>query len=148
MDIETVDVPAEAKTEMAGAHLPPPVPVAVEPSELEERNVDNTSLELVMMVHHSNICDKIPNTNGSLDKMILTDMTKETSAENPGSGQGSQVGWKIYSGDTEPLPVPMIPPASSCISLNRMRVSTFTQGRTPKPLVLTLEPSKHQLLSL
>ena len=54
----------------------------------------------------------------------------------------------IYSGDTEPLPVLMIPPYSSCISPKRMSVSTFTQGGTPKPLVLPLGPSKQQPLPL
>ena len=33
MDTEAVGAPAEAKTYMAGSHLPPPVPVAVAPSE-------------------------------------------------------------------------------------------------------------------
>ena len=103
--------PAEAKTEMAGAHLPPLVPVAVAPSESEERGVDKTSPELVMMAHHSNVCDERPNTNDILDGLIPMDATKEDSAENSGLVQGSQLGWKIYSGDTETLPVPMIPPA-------------------------------------
>ena len=66
MYMEAVGAPAEAKTEMAGAHFPPPVPVAVSPSEAEERDVDNTSPELVMMVPHSNVCDERPNTNNSL----------------------------------------------------------------------------------
>ena len=33
MAMETAGVPAEAKTEMSGAHFPPPVPVSVAPSE-------------------------------------------------------------------------------------------------------------------
>ena len=69
---------------MAGAHLPPSVPVAVTPSEAEERDADNTSPELVMMAPHSNVCDDRPNTNDSLDGVIQTDATKETSAEIPG----------------------------------------------------------------
>ena len=35
MDMEAVVAPAEANTEMAGAHLPPLFPVAVEPSDAE-----------------------------------------------------------------------------------------------------------------
>ena len=65
-----------------------------------------------MMAPHYNVYDDRPNTNDSLDGVIPTDVTKEDSAENPGSGQGSQVGWTIYIGDTELFPVPMIPPAS------------------------------------
>ena len=95
MDMEAVGAPAEANTEMLGYHFPPPVPVVVVPSEAEERDVDNTSPELLMMSPHSNVCDDIPNTNDSLDGLIPTDATKEASAENPGSIQGSQVGWKI-----------------------------------------------------
>ena len=34
MYMEAVGAPAEAKTEMAGAHFPPPVPVTVAPSEV------------------------------------------------------------------------------------------------------------------
>ena len=100
MAMEAVGAPAEAKTDMTGAHFSPPVPVEVEPIEAEERNVENTSPELVMMAPHSNLCDDIPKTNKSLDGVILTDVTKEDSAENQGSGQGSQVGWTIYSGGT------------------------------------------------
>ena len=148
MYMETVGAPAEENTEMAGAHFLPPVPVSVVPSEAEERYVDNTSPEMVMMAHHSNICDYRLNTNDSLDGVIPTDTTKEDSAENPGSGQGSQVGWIIYSIDTEPLPIPMIPPYSSWTSPNRMSVSTFTQGGTPKPLFFTLGTSKKQPLPL
>ena len=92
MAMEAVGEPAEAKTEMVGAHFLPPVPVAVAPSETDERDVDNTSPELMMMAPHSNVCDDRPNTNDSLDGVIPTDATKEASAENPGSGQGSQVG--------------------------------------------------------
>ena len=77
-----------------------------------------------MMATYSNVCDNRSNTNDSLDGVIQTDATKEDSAENMGSVQGSQVGWMIYSGDTEPLSVPMIPPASSWISPNRMLVYT------------------------
>ena len=33
MAMEAVGAPAESKTEMAGAHFPPLVPVAVSPSE-------------------------------------------------------------------------------------------------------------------
>ena len=113
MDMEAVGAPSEVKTEMVGAHFQPPDPAAVEPSESEERDVDNTSPVLVMMAPHSNVCDDRPNTNNSLNGVITTDTTKEASVENPGLVQGSQVGWKIYSRDTEPLPVPMIPPASS-----------------------------------
>ena len=148
MDMEEVGAPVEAKTEMSGAHFPPSVPVAVSPSEAEERYVDNTSLELGMMAPHSDFCDDRPNTIDSLDRVIPTDVTNVASAENPGSGQGSQVGQRIYSRDIEPLPVPMIPLASSWISPNRMLVSTFTQGGTPKPSVLPLEPSKQQPLPL
>ena len=144
MAMETVGAPAKANTDMTGAHFPPPVPVAVAPSEAEETDVDNTSPELVIMAPHSNVCDDIPNTNESLDGVIPTDATNEASAENPGSGKGIQIGWTIYSGDTETLPVPMIPLASSWISQNRMLVSTFTKGRTPKPLVLPLCTSKQQ----
>ena len=32
MAMEAVGAPTESKTDMAGAHLPPPVPVAVAPS--------------------------------------------------------------------------------------------------------------------
>ena len=77
-----------------------------------------------MMATYSNVCDNRSNTNDSLDGVIQTDATKEASAENLGSGQGSQVGWTIYSGDTETLSVPMIPPAPSWISPNRMLVYT------------------------
>ena len=42
MDMEAVGAPAEAKTEISGAHFLPLVPVAVAPSESEERYVDNT----------------------------------------------------------------------------------------------------------
>ena len=42
----------------------------------------------------------------------------------------------------------MIPPASSWISPKIMSVSTFNQGGTPKPLVLTLGSSKQQPLPL
>ena len=105
--------PAEANIEMTGVHLPPPVPVALAPSEVEEKDVENTSTELVMMATHSNVCDDRPNSNDILDEVIPTEATKEDSAENPGSGQGTQVWWTIYRGDTEMLPVPMIPPASS-----------------------------------
>ena len=96
---------------MAGAHFLPPVHVAVSPSESEERYVNNTSPKLVMMAPNSNVCEDRSNTNESLDGVIPTDATKEASAENPGSGQGSQVGWMIYRGYTEPLTVPMIPQA-------------------------------------
>ena len=140
--MEDVGAPAEAKTDMAGDHLPPPVPVAVVTSEAEERDVDNTSPELMMMAPHSNVCDDRPNTNDILDGVIPMDTTKETSAENLGSVQGSQLGRTIYRGDTEPLPVTMIPPYSSWIYPNRMLVSNFTQGRTPKHLVWPLGPSK------
>ena len=70
MDMEAVGAPSEAKTEMAEAHFQPPVPVAVEPSESEERDVDNTSPVLVMMAPHSNVCDDRPNTNNSLNGVI------------------------------------------------------------------------------
>ena len=101
-----------------------------------------------MMAHHSNICDDRPNTNDSLDGVIPTDATKEASAENPGLGQGSQVGWATYIGYTEQLYVPMIPPSSSLISPNSMSVSTFTQGGTPKPSIFPLGTSKHQPLPI
>ena len=42
MDMEAVGTPAEAKTDMTGAHFSRPVPVAVAPSESEDRDVDNT----------------------------------------------------------------------------------------------------------
>ena len=130
------------------------------------------------MSPHSNVCDDTPNTNDSLDVVIPTEATKEASAENSGSGKGNQIRWTIYSRDTETLPVPMIPPASSWISPNRMSVSTFyrgdtetlpvpmippclswispkrmsvstfTQVRTPKPSVSSLGPSKQQALPL
>ena len=99
MAMEAVGAPAEAKTEMAGSHFPPLVPVSVAPSEAEERNVDNTSPDLMTMAPYSNVCDDRSNTNNSLDGVIPTDMTKEASTENLGSGKGSQVGWKLYSGD-------------------------------------------------
>ena len=54
----------------------------------------------------------------------------------------------IYSGDIDPLPVPMIPPDPSWVSPKRMSVSTFNQGRTLKPSVSPLGPSKQQQLSL
>ena len=101
-----------------------------------------------MIAPHSNVCDDRPNTNDILDGVIPTDTTKESSAENTVSGQGIQVGWTIYSGETEPLPVPMIPPSSSWISPNRMSVSTFTQGRKLKRLFLPLGTSKQQPLPL
>ena len=110
--MEAVGTLVEVKTDMVGAHFLPPVPVAVAPSEVEERDVDNTSPELVMMASHFNFCDYIPNTDDILDGVIPTDATKEYFAENPGLQQGSQLGWTIYSIDTEPLPIPMIPPAS------------------------------------
>ena len=136
--------PTEGKTETAGVHFPPPVPVSVAPSEAEERDVYNTSPVLVMMAHHSSVCYDIPNTNDSLDEVIPTDATKEASVENPVSGKGSQVGWTIYRGDTDLLPVPMIPPASLWDSPKIMSVSTFTQGGTPKPSVLPLGASKQK----
>ena len=133
---------------MAGAHFPHPISVSVAPIESEERDVVNTSPELVMMAPHSNVCDYRPNTNESLCRVITTETTKEASAEKPGSGQGSPLGWTIYSGDKEPLPVPMITLASSWISPKSMSVSTFTQGGTPKSLVSPLGTYKQQLLSL
>ena len=81
MSMEAVGAPAEAKAEIAGAHFPPPVPVAVAPSEAEERGVDNTSPKLVIMSPHSNVCYDRPNTNDSLDGVIPTDMTKEASTK-------------------------------------------------------------------
>ena len=81
MDVEAVGAPAEAKTEMAGSHFPPPVPVAVAPSEVEERGVVNTSPELVIMEPHSNVCDDKPNTNDSFYGVIPTDAAKEATAE-------------------------------------------------------------------
>ena len=111
MAMEAVGAPAEAKRDMAGSHLPLPVPISVSPSEEEERDVDNASPELVIISPHSNVCDGRPNTNDSLDGVIPTDTTNEASTENPGLIQGIQLGWTIYSRDTEPLPVPMIPPA-------------------------------------
>ena len=101
-----------------------------------------------MMASYSNVCDDRPNTNNSFDGLIPTDGTKEASTENPVSVEGSQLGWTIYSRDTEPFPVPMIPPSSSFISPKRMSVSTFTQCGTPKPLVLPLRPYKQQPLPL
>ena len=44
--------------------------------------------------------------------------------------------------------MPMIPPDSSWISPKRISVSTFSEGRTSKPLVLPLGPSKQQPLPL
>ena len=41
MAMEAVETPVEAKTEMAGDHFLPPVPVAAVPSEAEERDVNN-----------------------------------------------------------------------------------------------------------
>ena len=111
MSMEAVGAPAEANTEMAGDHFPPLVTVSVATSEAEERYVENTSPALVIMAPHSNFCDDRPNNNESLDELISTDATKEDSAKNPGSGQGSQVGWVIYSRGTDLLRVPMIPPA-------------------------------------
>ena len=112
MLMEALGASAEAKIEMVGSHFPPLFSVSVAPSEAEERDVDNTSPELVMMATHSNFCDERPNTNDSLYGVIPTDATKEGSAENPGSGKGSKLGWTIYSRDTDPFPVPMVPPAS------------------------------------
>ena len=110
MAMEAVIATAEVKTYVAGSHFLPPDPVAVAHSEAEERDVDNTSTEIVMMAPHSNVCDERPNTIDSLDGVIPTDATKKAYTENPGSRQGSQVGWTIYSGCIETLPVPMIPP--------------------------------------
>ena len=95
MDMDAVGAPEEAKTDMEGAHFPPPVPVAVAPSEEEERDVKNASPKLVIMAPHSNVCDDIPNTNDSLDGVIPTEATKEDSEENMGSGKVIQVGWTI-----------------------------------------------------
>ena len=148
MSIEAVGAPAEAKTDIVGAHFTPPFPVSVSPIEAEERYFENTSPELVIMAPHSNVYDDRPNSNDSFDGVIPTDATKEASAKNTGLGKGSQVGWKIYIRDTEPLPVSMIHPASSWISPKRMSVSNFTQGGTPKTLVLPLGPSKQQPLPL
>ena len=39
MYMEAVEAPMEAKIEMAGAHFPPLVPIAVAPSEAKERDV-------------------------------------------------------------------------------------------------------------
>ena len=82
------------------------------------------------MVPHSNVYDDRPNTNESLNEVIPTDATKEASAKYLLSEQGSQVGWTIYSRDTELLPVNMIPSASSWISPKRMLVSTFERIRS------------------
>ena len=137
----------KARKEMSGTHFQTPVPVAVAPSEAEETDVENTSPELVIMAPHSNVFDDRTNTNDILDWVISMDTTKETLTENPVSGQGSQVGWTIYSGDTEPLPVPMIPPDSSWVSPKMISGSTFTQVRTSKPYVSPLGPSKQKPLS-
>ena len=83
MAMEAVGATVEAKTEMAGAHFPPLVPVAVAPSEAYKRDVDNKSTELVMMAPHFNVCDDRPNTNYSLDGVIPMDANKEDSTENP-----------------------------------------------------------------
>ena len=101
-----------------------------------------------MMASHFNFCDYIPNTDDILDGVIPTDATKEYFAENPGLQQGSQLGWTIYNRDTELLPVPIIPLASSWITPKRMSISNFTQVGTPKPLVSPLRTSKQQLLPL
>ena len=85
MDMKAVGAPAEANIEMTGVHLPPPVPVALAPSEVEEKDVENTSTELVMMATHSNVCDDRSNTKESLNGVIPTDAAKEASTENPGS---------------------------------------------------------------
>ena len=148
MAMEVMGTPAEANTDMSGAHFPPPVPISVALSESEEMDADNTSPEMVMMETHSNVCDDRTNINDSLDAVIPTDATKEASAENTGSVQVIQVGWTTYSGYTEPLPVPMIPPASSWISPKSMPLSNFTQGRTPNPSVSPLGTSKQQPLPL
>ena len=66
---------------MSGAQFPPPVPVALAPSEAEERGVDNKTPELVMMAPHLNVCYGSPNPNDSLDGVIPTDVTKKASAE-------------------------------------------------------------------
>ena len=142
MAMEAVGATLEAKTDMAGAHFPPPVPVTMAPSEAEERDADNKSPGLVMMEPHSKVFDYRTNTNKSVDGVILTDATMKAPAENSGYGQGRQVGWTIFRRYTEPLPVPMIPPASSYISLKRILAYKFTQYRTPNPLILTLGPSK------
>ena len=81
MAMEEVGTPAEAKTEKAGAHLPPLVPVAVTPSEAEKRDAKNTSPEMMMMEPHSNVFDDIPNTNYGLDGVIPTEADKEASTE-------------------------------------------------------------------
>ena len=148
MAMAELGAPEEAKREMAGAHFLPPVPVLMAPSEAEERDIDNTSNELVIMAPHSNVCDDRPNTNESWDGVIIMDVTKETTAENMGLGKGSQLGWTIYNRDTELLPVPIITLASSWITPKRMSISNFTQVGTPKPLVSPLRTSKQQLLPL
>ena len=84
MVMEAVGAPKEAKTDMERAHFPPPVPVAVAPSEAEEKDVENKSHELVIMAPHSNVCDNRTNTNDILDGVIPTDATKDDYAENSG----------------------------------------------------------------
>ena len=91
MSMEAVGAPANTKTEMAVSHFPPPVPALVELSEAEEMDAKNTSPELVIMAPHSNVYDDRPNTDDSLYGVITTNTTKEASAENPVSGQGSQL---------------------------------------------------------
>ena len=80
MAMEAVGSPMKAKTEMKGAHFLPLVPVAVAPSESEERDVDNTSPEPVIMAPHSNVCDNRTNNNDSFYWVIPEDATKEASA--------------------------------------------------------------------
>ena len=103
---------------------------------------------MLIMVPHSNVYNDRPNTNDSSGGVIPKDATKKASVENTISVQGIQVGWTIYSGDTDPLPVTMIPPDSSWISPDRMLAYTFTQVGTPKTSVLPLGPSKQQPLQL
>ena len=76
MAMEAVGSPEEAKTEIAEAHVPPPFPVTVAPSEAEERDVDNKSPELVMMAPHSNVCGDRPNNNDSFYGVIPMNSTK------------------------------------------------------------------------
>ena len=58
--MEALVAHAKVNTDITGAHSLHPVTITVAPNEAEERDVKNSSLELVTMTPHSNIFDKYP----------------------------------------------------------------------------------------
>ena len=91
--INSVGVHEKLKTDMAGYNFLPPVPLALAPSEAEQKGANNTSSELVTMELHAKFYDKKNINNESMDGVYPMDVTEKASMENPGSGKGSQGGW-------------------------------------------------------